>query len=226
MTADDGVKPASTADNASTGIASRRERRRERQGNDQKHQELLRAAAKVFSTIGYAESSLEDVAAELGVNRATLYYYVSSKPDLLAQVIREPLEKMMDDVRRLTGDQPTVRDKLRMIISTQLRGLAENYTGLDLIFAQQDIQRYGEHGRILWEEGVKYTAFIRQVIEEGQSSGEFRTDVDSYLATMALVGMMNWLHRWYDEDIDIDEVVTAFEKLALSGLLEPGVSGG
>jgi AcrR family transcriptional regulator len=204
---------------AISAIGQRRERRSVQRGADDRVQEIMAAASKVFRTVGYDAATLDDVAKEVGVDRATLYYYVSSKPDLLAKVISGPLEALMSEVRTQVGEQRSAKDKIRVIFDTQIHGMTDEYTGLDLVYEQANLQRHGEHGKALRERGLEYTRFIRQIIEEGQASGEFRTDVDSRLATMALVGMMNWMHRWYDGKPDAGEVSNTFAELALGGLL-------
>src|SRR4051812_6958225 len=45
--------------------------------------ELLRAAVRVFNQRGATNTSLEDVAKELGITKAALYYYFESKQDIL-----------------------------------------------------------------------------------------------------------------------------------------------
>lgn len=204
------------------GIAQRRQRRRELLGDDDKRTELLEAAARVFSRLGYAEAGLNDVAKELGVNRATLYYYVESKADLLAQVIDEPLQRMMREVRAAADAQDTAVGKLRATVAAHIRGLVTSYTGLDLLFAQKDIHRFGETGRKVFNEGVYYAAFIEGIIRAGQAAGEIRDDINPHIATLALTGMLNWLHRWYDESQNIDEIIQVFTTIFLNGIVPAG----
>lgn len=215
-------RPDPGTSTANDGIAQRRQRRREQLGDDDKRTELVEAAARVFSRVGYAEASLNDVAQELGVNRATLYYYVESKADLLAQVIGEPLRRMMRDVRAAADAQTTSIDKIRAIVAAHTTGLVTSYTGLDLLFAQKDIQRFGDEGRIVFSEGVQYAAFIEKIIKAGQEAGEIRDDINPHIATVALTGMLNWLHRWYDDSQDVGEVIRVFTTIFLTGIVTPG----
>ena len=201
------------------GIAQRRARRREQLGDDEKRTELIEAAARVFSRLGYAQASLNDVAEELGVNRATLYYYVESKADLLAQVIEAPLQKMMREIRAAADAETTAIGKLRAIVAAHIRGLATSYTGLDLLFAQKDIHRFGEQGQIVFKEGVYYAAYIDEIIKAGQKAGEIRPDINPHMATLALTGMLNWMHRWYDQSQDIDDVIKVFTTIFLTGIV-------
>jgi TetR/AcrR family transcriptional regulator, cholesterol catabolism regulator len=203
------------------GIAQRRQRRRELLGDDDKRVELVEAAARVFSRLGYAEASLNDVAQELGVNRATLYYYVESKADLLAQVIGEPLQRMMKDIRAAADAESTAIGKIRAIVAAHIRSLVTGYTGLDLLFAQKDIRRFGDEGQLVWNEGVYYATFIDAIFKAGQEAGEIRDDISPHIATLALTGMLNWLHRWYDGSQDVDEIIGQFTTIFLTGVVPP-----
>ena len=65
-------------------IARRRAERRLAKGrrSDERWAAILRGAAAVFARLGYAQATLEDIANEVGVNRASLYYYVGTKEEL------------------------------------------------------------------------------------------------------------------------------------------------
>ena len=62
----------------------------------ERSQEIYLTAAQIFFTKGYNATSLNDIAAELGITKAGLYYYVESKQELLYQIIKLGL----DDVKR------------------------------------------------------------------------------------------------------------------------------
>jgi Tetracyclin repressor-like, C-terminal domain len=55
---------------------------------------------------------------------------------------------------------------------------------------------------------------------QGMQSGEFPVDLDVKVATFAMLGMCNWMHRWYRQDgrLSIDAIVQQFSHLVLNGL--------
>src|SRR5690606_1499931 len=77
-------------------IARRRAERRQASGrrSDARWAEIVQGAGKVFRRLGYSQSTLEDVAAEVGINRATLYYYVGTKEELLVALLQQPMEAL------------------------------------------------------------------------------------------------------------------------------------
>jgi AcrR family transcriptional regulator len=72
-------------------------------------EEIKAAALDLFTTRGYGQTSLREVAESLGISKAALYYHFSSKDDLLAALI-EPLirdqQAMLEEVRSGTLTDP------------------------------------------------------------------------------------------------------------------------
>ena len=66
-----------------------------------------------------------------------------------------------------------------------------------------------------------YERYWQQILREGIENGEFRPDLDIPVASYGLLGMLNWLYKWYDPQgrLSIGEVVEQFTALALAGLL-------
>ena len=79
---------------ASSNIARRRLERGAAVGrrSDERWASILAAATTVFRELGYEKATLEDIANEVGINRATLYYYVGTKEELLVALLAEPIE--------------------------------------------------------------------------------------------------------------------------------------
>lgn len=73
-------------------------RPRGRPKQDSRLEEVLACAAALFSSRGYAATTLEDIGAELGMTRPALYYYAKSKEDLLDQCYEWTHQKLMSKI--------------------------------------------------------------------------------------------------------------------------------
>lgn len=135
--------------------------------------EILAAAAALFRAQGYADTSLGDVAAYVGIGRTTLYEYFSDKDDLLASVVEDRIPAVMDDlVAGIPVDAPSA-DRLGELI---VRGIGYVSSDDDLgSMLMRETPRLGRdaqdrirttHQRLLDE--------ITSVCREGIDSGEFR----------------------------------------------------
>ena len=66
----------------------------------------------------------------------------------------------------------------------------------------------------------EYERRWQQILRDGIENGEFRPDLDIQVASYGLLGMLNWLYKWYDPQgrLSVQEVAEQFTTLALAGL--------
>ena len=71
-----------------------------------------------------------------------------------------------------------------------------------------------------WSRGLE--RIFEDVIKDGVRSGEFRHDLDTRLATLAILGMANAAAGWYrKEEAPIERIADAFARLVLDGMIKP-----
>ena len=143
---------------------------------------IMLAASALFFGRGFAKVTVDEVAAELGISKKTLYQHFASKDALLRAVVRELLDTTAADVERLINDDAIdFIDKL-----TGLMGLiTARVSQISKPFAD-DLQR---HAPALWREvqefrHTKVMANFGKLIRRGQGLGVFRKDVDPELLTV------------------------------------------
>ena len=191
-----------------------------------RRQEITEAAVGVFHPLGYAEASLSSIAAELGIDRATLYYYFSSKEQIFDEVVRAVLEENATLARRIADSQISPARKLRELISAFMISYSENYPLL-YIYVREDLSRVSDK-RSEWSQDMRRlnkeieSAFI-EIIKQGLQDKSFRSIGSPKLMTYGILGMLNWSHRWYrpDSGESASDVGRAFADFALSGLESP-----
>jgi TetR/AcrR family transcriptional regulator, cholesterol catabolism regulator len=213
-------EPAPTA--PPSDIARRREERRNATGrrSDSRWTQILAGATAVFSRLGYANSTLEDVAAEVGVRRATLYYYVATKEELLVSLLAGPIRDLRTNLDTIAAEPLPARAKLTTALMeyTRVMGTHPELT----IFNQENVHRVmsGPAADELIDDADRYGDVLTEVVRQGVAAGELRDDVDPRVAVMGLLGMFNWVHRWFDPAgrLSLDEVARGFITMALDGL--------
>ncbi|GAA4527276.1 MULTISPECIES: TetR/AcrR family transcriptional regulator [Nonomuraea] len=206
-------------------IARRRMERRLASGrkSDARWKEVLEGAGRVFEQLGYAQATLENVAAEVGINRATLYYYVGTKEELLVALLHQPIEQMRAELERIVAEEATAPEKL--VSGLRAYVLAMSRRPELFIFMRENLDQVVNGGEAtdIKENADRWGRLLAQVITEGAKAGEFRDDIDPTVAVMGIVGMFNWTYRWYDPQgprslVDIGE---DFIEMSLSAL-SPG----
>jgi AcrR family transcriptional regulator len=189
------VTPAPVSD-----IARRRAERRKATGrrSDARWSEIRAGATRVFGTLGFAQTTLEDVAAEVGINRATLYYYVGTKEELLVALLDEPIETLRRRMEEIAAQPVPAREKLERSLTEYARAMAERPELM--IFQGENVHQVmsGPEADAIRGNADRYGKVLAEVISDGARSGDFRADIDPAVAVLGILGMFNWMHRWYD----------------------------
>src|SRR5215212_2161613 len=90
--------------------------RRRREDHGSKREAVIRTAAQAFHERGYHNTSLDDVAATLGVTKPTVYYYVQNKEQLLFECFQAGLVPIREALRRAESMDCCGRDRLREVV--------------------------------------------------------------------------------------------------------------
>jgi AcrR family transcriptional regulator len=161
--------------------------------------EILEHATRLFAERGYDGTTLQDIADAIGITRPGLYHYISSKEQLLAELVRDVSENTAHIVRaaRLRTDLRSV-EKLRTVVRAlvlQRAAAPERFRVLDRTEAALPEEVAALHLKARRE----VLAELRTIIEEGVSRGEFRPR-DERLAALSVIGMCNWVAWWFHPD--------------------------
>lgn len=166
---------------------AKREERKE-QITEYRRKQILDAALAVFSSKGYGEATIPDIAREAGVAVGTIYNYYESKRDLLvslvdAFVVTAPFRELL--VQSGKADDRTF---VRSLIENRLDWGSENFERFLFVFTE--ILRDPELRQQFAEQVLaSVLQFPEKYIREKISSGEFRR-VNNKVIVRALVGMV------------------------------------
>ncbi len=188
-----------------------------------RRKEITDAAVQVFNRLGYKGASLSAVASELGVDRATLYYYFSSKEQLFDEIVRTVLETNDTLARRIANSSADPARKLRELIVALMVSYAEHYPLL-FIYIREDLAHVSDR-RSGWSQHMRglnrsIEDSLIAIIEQGHRSGSLRKIGSARTIAYGILGMLNWTHRWYkpERSEPAEEIGQAFAEFALAGL--------
>ncbi|MDA8210846.1 MAG: TetR/AcrR family transcriptional regulator [Clostridia bacterium] len=150
---------------------------------------ILDAAAVVFAKHGFHNAKMEEIAGEAGVGKGTLYEYFSSKQQLFQELFVNGVEKFINQINTETAKCPGAISKLRKIALLHCHHMI-NSRDLTRVTMDGHGQLNSDFRRWICEVQAQKTKLIKQIIEEGIASGEFRPDLDSQAAAMAFSGAM------------------------------------
>ena len=189
-------------------------KRRNRKGD------VMAAAVDVFWRKGYAAASVQDVAEGVGVLKGSLYYYISSKEDLLFGIVVD----VHDESRRILDDAVELDarplERLRTYMERHVEWYLDNVEKVTVYFRDR---RYltGERLQLVTERRGDYDRVVRQLIRSAQEAGEVDSGIDVNYASLFLLAAVNHVPEWYERDAgdSPSHIARAYADLAVGTLL-------
>jgi AcrR family transcriptional regulator len=181
-----------------------------------RREELTRIAARLFAERGYQGTSLADLAAELGVQKPSLYHHIASKEDLLWEACRDgaaAFHAALDAVPADAGAAERIRRALRghlAVVAGQL--------DVATVFVREWRYLEGERRDAFVSERRRYEERIRALYREGVEGGELRTDLDVATAALIFLSAANWAYTWLRPGADTDELADRMFGVLLDGM--------
>src|SRR6266851_8265268 len=138
-------------------------------------EDQVRAAAlRLFKEKGYHATSMRDIANAVGMNKGSLYSYIRSKEDLLIPVFDRAQGVLLAEIEQITADQSlTPTDRLRRAIHAHVAAVANNLDVLT-VYLSEWRQLATESLTTNRMQRERYAGLLRQILEDGIASGEFR----------------------------------------------------
>lgn len=187
-------------------------------------EDILTAAARAFGKLGYEKATLDDVARIVGIRKASLYHHIRSKEELLVALHHRTADETMARTREALEGVRSPEDRLRVVICVIMRLIAAHRDESTVFLHEFSIPRSKR-----WREVVakrdRYEELVRGIVASGIEAGTFR-DVDVKVATLAVLGTVNWAHRWFRPGggMSADDIADLFGDVLLRGLVRPGVA--
>jgi TetR/AcrR family transcriptional regulator, cholesterol catabolism regulator len=164
-----------------------------------RRQMIIETATNVFHQKGYRTATLDDVAHELGLTKAALYYYFSSKEDLLSLIYIQALENYFASAYEIDEMDLAPPEKLRFLIRHHIKNIIIGNLPMFAVFFSEENQLPQEQFHKIKEAKLKYSKIVEKIIIEGIAQGFFRP-LDPKLQANAMIGMCNWIYKWYKPD--------------------------
>ena len=220
--------PAKTRDDSSlqSNIAQRRLQARASGEKDylDRREELLQAAGKIFKEKGFRGASIDQIAKEVGIDRASIYYYTSGKEELFRDIVQDATSSNIMMAEGIFGSDLPSKEKIHKLVTSLMQSYQDHYPYL-YVYVQEDMTRIASE-RTAWAAGMRklakrFDSAVTSIIREGIANGAFRCDpAQAHIAAFAIIGMCNWSHRWFQpaEKNSAALVGETFARIVLSGL--------
>jgi len=152
--------------------------------------ELLRAAAKLFSTKGVAGTRITDIAEEVGIRPPSVYYHFRD----LGEILRELLNfAVFDATPYVAAKYGTPPERLSRLIVDQYTRL--NQSGIDIWFVMETSQISKYHFPEVSTKVKAWHKSVGKIYEDGVRSGDF-VRMEHEVAVAAMAGLTYGAYRY------------------------------
>jgi TetR/AcrR family transcriptional regulator, cholesterol catabolism regulator len=187
--------------------------------NEDRLAEVYRTAAQIILRKGYDATSINDIANALGMTKAGLYHYINGKKELLFDIMNFGLDQLEEEVVNPAHSIADPAARLRFIITSHARLVTRGDGAITVLVDEITALTPVQYRNITRRKRAHFDR-LRAVLDTLKAEGMLQ-DVDTTVATFSLLGMINWLSRWFRQDRALTEEQVAEEitKIALNGLL-------
>jgi TetR/AcrR family transcriptional regulator, cholesterol catabolism regulator len=170
--------------------------------------EIIAAAAKLFKEKGYHATTIQDVADEVGMLKGSLYYHIKSKEELLYLVTKKLMESELSP-----------QQKIVEFIRSHLRAFDANYPHM-FVFLQEKASLSEPVQAEVAGIDFRYEALLEAILHQGVDGGHFRRELDLKIMAFSILGMCNWMFKWYYKGgrLTIDDIAHHMAETVLNGI--------
>ncbi len=192
-----------------------------------RREQILQAAIICFSRKGYHLTTMDDIVAESGMSKGSLYWHFKSKKDILLAVMNWYLGQLSEEMKVAIEQFPTAEGKLKVIFEL----FGESFIAEDALFSVfidfYAETRHDEEVTAFFRQGLNpYIDYVAGIIQEGIDSGEFKPVDAQHMAVLlmsASEGLLLYKIILADE-FEWDKMSQLFSDTLLAGILVDGRS--
>ena len=201
-------------------------RRSPRLSAAERRQTITEAALRLFAERGYEGASVDDIAADAGINVAVIYSHFSSKQELHATILQEQWESLLAYQSQFVLKHPPGRERLRAGFASFFEWCEANPLAWRLVFRDLGGPRevVAEHERI---SALLTQAIVAVLATEDTADARLSTEPGVVIVAEYLKGGMNAVARWWYENPETprQEIVDLLADITWYGFEPLGVEG-
>jgi AcrR family transcriptional regulator len=189
---------------------------------DEKLQRILKTSARIFAEKGYHRTSVRDIARAAKMSLAGLYYYFTTKEELLYLIQERCFVTLLDRWGQAAKSDMDARTRIRVFAENHLSFFLHNMHEMK-VMAHEDESLTGAFNEKILVLKRRYVKVVMDLIAELQVR-EGGPGIDLRVATFSLFGMMNWIYTWYQprRDLSLPQLMEQMLRIYFLGILEGG----
>jgi len=181
---------------------------------------ILQQANRLFSERGFAATSLEDIAAAVGIKRESLYYYYPGKYDLLYDIIEPQIINTLDNFDRIIAREASNKTAIRRAIDNHLQQFNPSYLHMAMAVRRSSRDEVEQKFSRLRDLFKRYERKWTELVRRAAEAGDIRSDKPPKMVVYSILGLCNSLSSWYrpQGELSLDQIGGHFSDILLDGI--------
>ena len=181
--------------------------------------EVVAAAARLFSERGYHGTSIQHLADALGLQKGSIYAHVGSKEDLLLAVVNDGADRFLERGEKALAMEALAVVRLRRLLVSHVETAIEHLEAATVFLNEWRYLSEPKRAEVKTKRD-RYEAIVREIIQDGIDRGEFRGDVNVRFAARLVLSAGNWTYAWFRPggELGPTEIGERFADLLIRGL--------
>jgi TetR/AcrR family transcriptional regulator, fatty acid metabolism regulator protein len=184
---------------------------------------IIQAAEEVLQERGYYETSMDEIAARVGIAKGTIYTHFPGKEELVMAIFTRTMQTFLEGIDEVIETEPTPRAKLEALLqfvytglySKQTRLLSSMYNEVDL---KRMIVKKGGCMSDLWQSLVSR---VTELLEEGKAAGEINSSIPTKVMVISFFSLFS--PKSYDrlllgDDFSYEDLVKHLRQIYFNGI--------
>ena len=182
-------------------------------------EEVYKKAAMLFKEKGYLNTSVNEIAAEMNIQKASLYYYINDKETLLFEILNRTMDTMLERVGNLPIQNLEPDKKLEQVIQAHIVN-AIRYLNEFSVLLHDTKHLRPDLREIILAKRKQYEKIFLTIVKEGASKSIFQKH-DAKMLVYMILGSCNWLYQWFSVEgtKTPEQIARIFSDVFLKGLL-------
>lgn len=168
-----------------------------RSAREAKRAAVLRAAVQMFNEKGFYQTSLDDVAARLGISKPTIYHYLGNKDQVLLECVTIGLTQLQQAADASRATPGTGAERLSCFLTRYAEVNMDDFGRCVVRTADEALEPESRSQFRALKRRIDQA--MRDLIDEGIADGSI-APCDSKMLAFALAGALNWPARWYSAE--------------------------
>jgi len=180
-------------------------------------EEIINTAAKLFKEKGYSAVTMRDLAKEMGIKAASLYNHISSKQEILTNIIISLAEEFTESMTEIKSSNSNSLEKLRQIVNLHIDITIKNTFGMASL--NNDWMHLEEHLDYYFQLRHNYENDFRDIINQGILTKEIKNS-NQEVMLFSMLSTLRSLYIWLPkkEDLKSEQLAKDLSNILIYGI--------